>query len=141
MINVTDVGGLSDWQEDVTIKVMCEYYPYDDSAEIAMKISEENWEIDNKFFTYNPHCCNQNNYLSFRAGETAKMKTPDGTISECTCTDLGDCIPKGMTCTPNRDFCQDNNKCYCNSDGTIGTCQTCPDFCSNGKCCFEICVE
>jgi len=28
---------------------MCEYYPYDDSAEIAMKISEENWEIDNKF--------------------------------------------------------------------------------------------
>ena len=91
MTNVTDVGGLSDWQEDVTIKVMCEYYPYDDSAEIAMKISEENWEIDNKFFTYNPHCCNQNNYLSFRAGETAKMKTPDGTISECTCIADGDC--------------------------------------------------
>jgi len=39
------LGGLSDWQEDVTIKVMCEYYPYDDSAEIAMKISEENWKL------------------------------------------------------------------------------------------------
>jgi len=98
LINVTDVGGLSDWQEDVTIKVMCEYYPYDDSAEIAMKISEENWEIDNKFFTYNPHCCNQNNYLSFRAGETAKMKTPDGTISECTCTADDDC--KGIMAPP-----------------------------------------
>jgi len=69
------------------------------------------------------------------------MKTPDGTISECTCTDLGDCVLKGMTCTPNTYFCRNDDKCYCNSDGTIGTCQTCPDFCSNGKCCSEICVE
>jgi len=69
------------------------------------------------------------------------MKTPDGTISECTCTDLGDCVLKGMTCTPNTYFCRNDNKCYCNSDGTIGTCQTCPDFCSNGRCCSEECQE
>ncbi|MGC8929328.1 MAG: Hint domain-containing protein [Candidatus Woesearchaeota archaeon] len=91
-INVTDEGNLSDWQEDVEIKVMCEYYPYGDNN-AAQKIKNENliyWIFDNKIFSYNPHCCDEKTRLSFKAGETAKMLV-DGKIIDCTCDASGDC--------------------------------------------------
>ncbi|MEM2121703.1 MAG: Hint domain-containing protein [Candidatus Woesearchaeota archaeon] len=94
IINVTDTGNLSDWQDSVIINVKCQYFaPNENSGNVAFKINNENWSFNNQIFSYNPHCCDPTTQLSFRAGEKAKMKIPNtNEICDCTCTQLGDCI-------------------------------------------------
>jgi len=46
-----DVGGLSDWQNGVVVKIKCEY------RESATLISSGKWSDGTKTFDYDPTCC------------------------------------------------------------------------------------
>ncbi|MCX6710828.1 MAG: hypothetical protein NTZ02_01940 [Candidatus Woesearchaeota archaeon] len=130
-ITATDDGNLKDWQE-VTVKIMCQYRSH------AIR-DGSSWKDDSgKMFAYNPECCDQTSvmpYLQFIAGRI--------TSTGCTCDENGQCEGQCIPNCPSSDTI-DCGTTYTSSNGCGGNCNIigtkCADgeFCSNGKCCYEI---
>lgn len=71
------------------------------------------------------------------------MKLPNGTITDCFCTQFRDCTPTltpTPNCVPGEKRCVGNTACTC-IDGITENCVDCPNLCSNGMCCYRECHE
>jgi len=117
-----DVGGLSDWQNGVVVKIKCEY------RESATLISSGKWSDGTKTFDYDPTCCDVGDP---KTPEYSRLSFKDG----CGTAAPAGCAYSSKICKALTGAVEYSQSCECIS-GTE-TCTDCGDLgcdTSTGEC-------